>query len=82
MQVCLYFVYLAVVAFVASYAEVGLWMWTGVLHPRSAVAVEVYLNDLHAQRLSQTSCCMSLHFMAGTAAYCASPKIRHCASDL
>lgn len=31
LQVCLYFVYLGIVAFVASYAEVGLWMWTGRL---------------------------------------------------
>lgn len=28
-QVCLYFVYIAIVAFFASYAEFGLWMWTG-----------------------------------------------------
>ena len=28
-QVCLYFIYLAIVAFVASYGEIGLWMWTG-----------------------------------------------------
>lgn len=28
-QVCLYFVYLGIASFIASYAEVGLWMWTG-----------------------------------------------------
>ncbi len=36
-QVCLYFIYLAIVAFVASYGEIGLWMWTGM----SAVTVPV-----------------------------------------
>ena len=31
LQICLYFIYLAIVAFVASYGEIGLWMWTGEL---------------------------------------------------
>ncbi len=37
-QVCLYFIYLAIVAFVASYGEIGLWMWTGILATTVRVA--------------------------------------------
>jgi hypothetical protein len=37
-QVCLYFIYLAIVAFVASYGEIGLWMWTGTFDTTVSVA--------------------------------------------
>ncbi len=44
-QVCLYFIYLAIVAFVASYGEIGLWMWTGTLATTVPVAAHQSMHS-------------------------------------
>ena len=57
LQVCLYFLYLAIVSFVASYGEIGLWMWTGTLTAFGTLIRNSLLCTLHQLVPIAAVCC-------------------------
>lgn len=87
LQVCLYFVYLAIVSFVASYGEVGLWMWTGAFtalklwisfpHAPCTSLFQLQLSAVTCNTAPSTSPCIKIcHLQSCSAARLCSPALQ------